>query len=136
MWRTNMAMRDAEKAMEQARAQLEASRQARTVIVAAADILEEFQSNPDLADKKYQGKCLELTGVVERYGANGGGAPFVILRAGDKQTQIKIECFFDFDAADANPTLRHLEKGQAVTIRGEYLGRISHLQVRACTLVQ
>src|SRR5207253_8964703 len=125
----------ANQAMEQAGSVTAAERQTRTVVVAAADLLKELQDDPAAADRKYKGKYLEVSGVVERRG-KGGGGPFVILHAGDEQAPLKIECFFGFlDEEDEAPKDR-LAKGQAVTVRGEYGGRVSHIQLRGCVLVK
>src|SRR6516162_9747199 len=68
MWRLGTAVRDAQRMIAQAQADAEAERKARTVVVAAAQLLPEFQNDPAAADQKYMGKCPELTGVVERAG--------------------------------------------------------------------
>ena len=132
MWRMGAAIQDAQQAMKQAIADAEADRKAKTVVVAAADLLQEFHDDPAAADRKYKGKYLEVSGVVERRGKGLGGAPFIILHGGDEQAPIKIECFLNF--ADEDDT--RLDKGQAVTVRGEYGGRVSHLQIRGCVLVR
>jgi hypothetical protein len=135
-WRMGSALEDAQEAVEKARAEFEAQRKARAVAVAAADLLQEFQDDPAAADKKYKGKCLEVSGVVERTGKSGDIIPFAILHAGDEQAQIKIECFFDFEFANPKEEAsQRLKKGQAVTVRGDYGGRVSHLQLRSCVLV-
>src|SRR5207253_9321963 len=71
MWSLNRMMRDAQKAIEKAQADAEAARKARTVVVAAAQLLQEFQDDPAAADRKYKGKHLEISGVVERVGGGG-----------------------------------------------------------------
>lgn len=126
----------AKEAIAQAEAQREADRRARTVVVTAADLLQEFQDNPAAADEKYTRAYLELTGVVERVGRGRHDAPFVVLHAGDESVKIKIECFFDSYDQPIEGRVRQLKKGQPVTIRGEYDGRVSNVQVRECVLVQ
>ena len=92
--------------------------------------------DPAAADKKYAGKYLEVTGVVERTGRGQGDTPFVILHAGDAEAKVKVECFFDlFDRGDP-ARVRRLAPGQTVTIRGEYEGRVSNVQLRECALVK
>ena len=73
MWRMGSAIQDAQKAMQEAAAKAEADRKARTVVVAAADLLQEFQNDPAAADRKYKGKYLEVSGIVERRGKGLGG---------------------------------------------------------------
>jgi hypothetical protein len=135
MCRMGGTFQDAQTMMEKAREQAEAQRKARTVVVAAADVLQEFENDSAAADKKYKGKCLELSGIVERADKDLHGVPFVILHAGDEQAKTRFECFFDFDERDETQGKR-FDKGQAITLRGEYGGRVSHIQLRGCVLVK
>ena len=77
-----------------------------------------------------------LSGIVERRGADAGHAPFVVLHAGDDDAMLKIECFFDIADAQELARIQRLGKGQAITVRGEYDGRVSNLQVRNCLLAK
>jgi hypothetical protein len=138
MWRMGGLMQDAQKAMVQAKADMEADRRARTVAVSAADLLREFQTDPAAADRKFQGKYLELTGVVERTGRDRNGISFVVLHAGDAGAKVKVECFFD-DYLQGPPNdgrIARLTEGQKVTVRGEYTGQVSNVQVHQCSLVE
>jgi hypothetical protein len=123
------------KAMEEEQAQFEAERKARTVVVSAAQLLQDFQ-NDSGADGKYKGKYLEIAGVVERSGKDGSELPYVILHAGDEQAPLKIECYFYTAKPDEVARIGKLSKGQEITLRGEYYGRVSNVQVRACELVR
>ncbi len=136
LWRMSGAIQDAGKMIEQAREKAEAERRARTVAVTAADLLKEFADDPDAADRKYQGKCLEIAGVVERRGKGADGVPFVILHGGDEKAQVKIECFFE-SAGPKEETRRERQTapGQTVTVYGDYAGRVSHVQLRGCRLL-
>jgi hypothetical protein len=136
MWRLGTAVNDAQKAIERARADAEVDRRARTVVVDAAQLLQEFQNDADAAEQKFRGKYLELSGIVERGGTDAGGTAFVILHAGDENARIKIECFFEPEDEEDEVRIRRLDKGQAITVRGEYNGRVSNLQVRGCVLVK
>ena len=132
MWQMNQAVQNAGQMIEQ----MEADRKARTVVVAAADLLKEFQADPVAADEKYMGKYLELTGVVERRGGTGRAeAPFVVLHGGDENAKVKVECFFDLAYGPEEAKVRRLAKGQKVTLRGEYSGQVSNVQLRQCVLV-
>jgi hypothetical protein len=137
MWQMGRVVEDAQKKWEQQQAAAEAERQARTVAVSAAQLVQEFQKDPDAADAKYRGKYLELTGVVERTGRGRNDTPFVVLHGADENAELKIECFFDYlpDAA-AEARFRRLAKGQTVTVRGEYDGQVSNVQLRECVLVR
>ena len=133
VWRMGGVIQDARKEAEQAKAKAEADRRARTVVVPAAQLLQEFQNNP-AAERKYKGKYLEISGVVERSGRDADDIPFVVLHAGDEQAKIKIECFFD--RADDDAPVEAFDKGQTITVRGEYGGRVSNVRVRECVLVK
>ena len=135
LWQMGGALKDAQKQMEEAAAKAEADRKARTVVVPAAQLLQEFQDAP-AADQKYRGKYLELSGVVERSGRDGDETPFVVLNAGDESAELKIECFFDLETADDDARHERLKKGQTITVRGEYGGRVSNVRVRECVLVK
>lgn len=139
MWRLSTVFQDAQKemvkAMEKAKADMEAERQARSVTVAATDLVQEFGKDPAAADQKYAGKYLEITGVVERTGRGRHDALFVILTGADEKAKIKIECFFDLADKQTQAQIKRLGKGQSITVRGEYDGQVSNVQVRECVLV-
>jgi hypothetical protein len=130
-----LAINDARKASERAKAEYEASRRARTLVVAAAQLLQEFQTNPD-SERKYQGKYLEIFGFVERVGTDGDDTPFIVMNANDEKVTIKIECFFDDASKEDEDLIKRLRKSQTITVRGEYSGRVSNLHVRDCVLVR
>ncbi len=134
MWQMNRAVKDAQQAMEEEQKRMEEERKARTVVVPAAQLLKEFQDDPAAADLKYKGKYLEVSGVVERAGRQGGHTPFVVLHGGDEQSKVKIECFFFPEDDEDEAKIARLGKGQAVTVRGEYDGRVSNVQLRDCVL--
>jgi hypothetical protein len=122
--------------MERAQADAEAERQARTVVVAAADLLHEFKADPAAADEKYAGEYLQITGAVERIGRGRYDRPFVILYAGDENAKLRIECYFDMPDQKAEARIKRMEKGQTITVRGEYDGQVTNIQVRNCVLAK
>jgi len=124
-----------EQALERVKATIEASRRGRTVAVPATQLLQEFQNDPTAADQKYKGKCLEISGIVERVGSNQH-MRFIILHAGDENAKIKIECFVAFFIPKDKTRIEQLGKGQTITLRGDYGGRVSHLQIWNCVLVE
>lgn len=129
------AGKELETAVERAKADAEARRKARGRTVTAAQLLQEFRTDP-AADQKYRGQELQITGVVERTGKDGSDTPFVVLHGGDEAGILRIECFFDGAEPGDERKLSLLEKGRAVTIRGDYDGRVSNLQFRECVLVK
>jgi hypothetical protein len=136
MWRMGSAFKDAQSEMERMRAEAEADRKARTVVVSAADLLQEFKNDPAAADRKYSGSYLEISGVVERSGRGRYNMPFVVLCGGEENANLKIECYFDLTDEKLEPRIKRLTNGQTITVRGEYDGQVSNVQVRECVLVK
>jgi hypothetical protein len=136
MWNLNTAMRNAGRMAEEAMAKEAADRQARTVVIEATDLLQEFGKDPAAADRKFAGKFLQISGVVESTGHEGRQSPFVVLTGDDVNAKFKIECFFDLFNVHDEAEIKRLDKGQSITLLGEYHGRISNLQVRECRLVE
>ncbi|MCI0700985.1 MAG: hypothetical protein L0241_07875 [Planctomycetia bacterium] len=64
---------------------------------------------------------------MERVGKDRDDIPFVILHAGDENAKLKIECFFDDADEEEEGQIERLDKGQTITVRGEYGGRVSNL---------
>ena len=62
--------------------------------------------------------------------------PFVILHGGDADAKIKIECFFELADPTNRIRIRRLTKGETITVRGEYQGQVSNVQVRLCEMVK
>lgn len=139
MWRMSTAFQDAQRHalehMQKAQAAADADRKARTVAVAAADLAQAFGADAVAADRKYAGKYLEITGVVERTGRGRHDAPFAILTGPDPTAPVKVECFFDRGGRTDEAEVKRLEKGQSIKVRGEYDGQVSNVQVRECVLV-
>lgn len=136
MWQLGNAVKDAQQAALEAQAQQEADRKARTVVLPAAQLLQEFRDDPAAADRRYKGKYLQVSGVMERTGNGKYDSTFLILHAGDEAVTVKVECFFDDADEIEEAAVGRLEKGQNVTVRGEYDGRVSHVQLRECALVE
>jgi|SRR5579872_7029592 len=129
------AVNNSRRSIERSKAEADALRRARTVVLPATQLLQEFQNNPD-ADRKYKGKYLEILGFVERVVADGDDPPMVVLHAGDERTTLKIECFFDAATEKDENRIKRLRKNQTITVSGEYDGRDSNLQIRDCVLSQ
>jgi hypothetical protein len=134
-WHQGRVDKDMQRSMERAKAEADAKRKARTVNVPAAQLLQEFLTDAD-TDKRYKGKYLEISGVVERVGRDNDDVPFVILHAGDEKAAIKIECFFDSADEEDEVRIDRLGKGQGISVNGHYTGRVSNIQVRDCVLVR
>lgn len=136
-WRGQRAVRDFEQQMTEAKAKAEIECKARTVTVTAAQLLQEFQTDPAAADRKYKHKYLEIGGVVERNGTDReDDTPFLVLHAGDDGAKLRVECFFELADDEEEAELKRLKKGDKITVRGEYSGQVSNVQVRDCVLAK
>jgi len=54
----------------------------------------------------------------------------------DENTKFKVECFFDLGDPKDAVRIERLDKGEAITVRGEYDGRVSNVQLREYLLVK
>src|SRR5947199_18113 len=71
-----------------------------------------------------------------RSGGRGKQGVFVVLNGGDETAKVKIECFFDYVGHPEEGRLLRLKPGQTITVRGEYDGQVSNVQLRECVLVK
>src|SRR5262249_20345092 len=71
-----------QQAMEQAEAEAKARQEQKKnpVVVAAAQLVREFQTNEASAKTKYSGKWVKVTGVVDRVTKGAVGIPTVLLQ--------------------------------------------------------
>lgn len=116
---------------------LEADRRARTVTVEAGQFLQEFDANPNAADRRYDGKYVEVTGVVDRVGQDRGDAPYILLRGAAGKPGRRIECRFDISDEDEEARVLRLRPGMQVTVQGEYDGQFENIvQLSECVLLR
>ncbi len=109
----------AKKEIERIEREAEADRKARTVAVGAGQLVQEFDANANGADRKYDGKWLEVTGVVDRVAKDEFQTVYVTLR-GEGKSNRRVKCSFDFANGVEEAEVLKLRPGQHVTIGGEY----------------
>jgi len=96
--------------------------------ITATQLYAEYDENPVRADQKYKGQLLQVSGVVDSIGHD-----YVSLNAG--AFLATIHCSF---AAEQQPQIAQVDKGQLVTIQGRCTGYLSVLSVvylESCRLV-
>ena len=100
-----------------------------TVSITAPQLYAEYQTNGIAAEQMYEGKVLEITGVVRSSGEDITGTPYVILASGGLGG---IQCLF---ADDQINQLAQLSTGQPITLRGKVDGLLIYVFVHGCAIV-
>ena len=90
------------------------------IFVNAVDLYSEFVVDEIAADAKYEGRTLEVTGVVDILDVNiGGTLSYVVLRGGTVWEVWGIKFLYD---SNDEPQLAELKREEEVIIRGTYDG--------------
>ncbi|MBI1979862.1 MAG: hypothetical protein HYS58_03780 [Elusimicrobia bacterium] len=97
--------------------------------VTSQDLFSEFK-NVEEAHKKYLGKRIEVSGIVDRIGNDSAGVPFVSFK-GDESGE--VQCFL---AKKSYEDVSRLKIGEKVTLRGICLSRVIHVTLHECAVVQ
>ncbi len=98
-----------------------------SIEVSAAELVEAYESNELAAEKKYEGKVVEITGVVGDIKKDILDKAYVTLGTG-KQLEIRqVQCFLA-DGVDAT----ELNKGDQVTLTGRVDQLMMNVIVRNC----
>ena len=99
--------------------------------ISAEALFSEYKADRFKAAEKYQGKILEVTGIVDKTGTDVGEHPFVNLKG---QEQLGgVQCFF-LKLYEEKAT--QLKAGQKVTIRGKCTAYIMNVLVEGSMIVQ
>lgn len=103
------------------------------VKVSAVQLSKAYDENKVAADAKYEGKKLEISGVIDSIGKDITDAPYVVLK-GVEYKLFGVQCMFP-RAKESN--LISLTKGQSLTVQGKLSGElIGNVIVRDCEIVQ
>ena len=98
------------------------------------ELLSAYATDEVAADAKFVNKLLRVTGVVAMIDVKDMLDTHYIRLTGDERNLLQsVQCMFDKKHA---PILKQLEKGQTVTVQGEYNGSIIAIRMIDCTLVQ
>lgn len=87
--------------------------------VTANDLCSEYESDEIAADKKFKGKYLEVTGIVDRIDSSFTDSPIVGLKCGGEYSLTSVGC--SFTSADE---AAELSKGTSITIQGKSSGEV------------
>lgn len=100
--------------------------------VTADELIQAYEANEVAADAKYEGKILNVTGVVDNVGKDIVDTPYVVLTSGGEWEVWGVQCMFD---KEHEPELAQLAVGQTVTVQGRCSGYLINVLVRDCIIV-
>jgi len=86
-------------------------------VLPALDLIREYETSDSIATKKYNGKIIEITGVIMEVEKDENGYYTIVL--GDNAKPSSVRCSMD-TAHQADATL--VSKGQSITVRGACTG--------------
>lgn len=90
-----------------------------------------YETNEIRADEMYQGKLIEVSGVVERVSKGVFNTVTVSLKGSTVDEQAKIDCYFD---EKNRSVLAQLRPGQVVFIRGTCDGKAGKITLKDCAI--
>jgi tRNA_anti-like len=86
-------------------------------VLTAHDYDTDWKKDAKAAEKKYEGKMIELKGELNSIGLNDEGIAWVSLRTGNKIANTEVEGTVSCQLLEKNPWAK-LGRGQTVTLRG------------------
>ena len=104
------------------------------VKVNIASFISEFDENQLAAEKKYEGKIIEVSGYIQNISEDITGTPYISL---DKTPNpsfnlTHIKCSFK-----SSESLTGVKKGQKITVRGEFVSQdMGVIQLKNCEIVK
>jgi hypothetical protein len=103
------------------------------IIISADELHSAYENNEVAADAKFNGKIIQVSGVVDDIGKDIMDTIYVSLSAGGEFSFSSVQCFF----ADAHTSAAaSLSKGDYVTIKGKCDGLMMNVLIRGSSLVK
>ena len=101
--------------------------------ITADDLIQAFMVDNELADAKYNGEILEVTGTVKSIGKNYVGTLFVKLSGGGIEAW-RVQCMFD---QKYEAELDQLNEEQTIVIQGECDGFfMTDVKMKDCVVIE
>lgn len=104
---------------ERDRTAAEVDAAAEVIVVNAPDLVADYEANEVAADRKYKGKILEVSGIIDSMGKDRADTPYIILAAGRRDTFRMVHCSF---SGGEESELAALATGGNIAIRGKCNG--------------
>lgn len=93
----------------------------------AAQLLAEYDENSVAADRKYEGKVVRVSGVLQNIGEDLLGKLYITLDTGNPISS--VQCFLDDAYVDQ---VAELKKGQGVAVKGVCKGKTINILLEDC----
>lgn len=100
------------------------------VEVTATDLYNEYQENRLVADDKYDGKILRVSGSISNIGKDILDNPYITLGTGELIGE--IQCMLTGDSVERAKTL---QDGQSVVVQGKNSGIVANVVLRNCEII-
>jgi hypothetical protein len=102
------------------------------VVTTVDEMVAAYQTEGPEADKRFAGKMLKVTGIVDRIEIKEAlNRHYIMLTGKTEAIGQEVRCTFD---ASQSAIIQKLYKGSTVTIAGKYDGSIIDMSLRDCTL--
>ena len=111
----------------------EESKPIEAIKVTAEKIVSDYKANQVAADAKYEGKLIEVSGIVDSIGKDILDAPYITLTTYEYAIIDHVQCMF---SRSQEAELAAVSKGQNITLRGTVSGKLGNIIVRGCTIVK
>lgn len=100
------------------------------VVIGAAQLFSEFETDETAATAKYVGKIVAVNGKVRESSKMEDGTPKVLLETG---SDFGISCEFDPNTKHART---EFQPGEMITLKGECAGLNLDVQLARCVVVE
>jgi len=94
-------------------------------------LVAEYEANEIAADRKYKGKMVQVSGIVESIGKDILDTMYVTLDSGQEFGITHVQCYFD---NSAESYLSSLQKGRSVVITCRCDGKFGNVLLKDCDL--
>ena len=99
--------------------------------IEARQIVADYTANEVLADQKYKGKLIEVTGAIDSISKDLFDRPFVTVGSGE-ELELTVQCSL---RNDQEGNAAKLFKGETVRVRGHCGGKMMNVQFDDCVVV-
>ena len=100
-------------------------------LTTAPELVADYVQNEVSADNFYQGKIVQIEGVVTSIKKDLMDRPYVTLDGGSASRYRSVQAFFD---QSKNAILGSLRKGQVIAVRCRVEGLSGNVQARDCAI--